>query len=118
MRLRPPALDRPSQVAHKPGLRTAPGFSCGFDLRPSIARARSRTNRAYGLRLAFHAASTSGPRSPLPGRAQTGPTDCAWLFMRLRRYGIALISVSGQASVARYERAGGVVPGEGADSVV
>src|SRR5439155_25831449 len=85
MRLRPPALDRPRNAIARPGLRSAPGGSCGFDLRPSIARATRSRDRAYGLRLAAHAASTSGPRSPAERDRATGPTVCAGLLMRLIR---------------------------------
>src|SRR5689334_21946808 len=57
MRLRPPALDRPCDAGPRPGLRSAPGYSCGYDLRPSIARAMADRARASGLRLATHGAS-------------------------------------------------------------
>ena len=57
--------------------------SCGFYLRPSITVLDQAKDRAYGLRLAAHAASASGPRSPCSIRRRTGPTACAWLLMRL-----------------------------------
>src|SRR5204862_1075932 len=84
MRLRPPALGRPCDAGPRPGLRSAPGYSCGYDLRPSIARAMQDHARASGLRLATHAATTSGPRSPVRCRTTPGPPVCAWLLMRLR----------------------------------
>src|SRR2546423_13179769 len=84
IRLRPPALDRPCDDQPRPGLRSAPGYSCGSDLPPSIARATINHDRASGLRLATHAAPASGPRSPVRRSTTTGPPVCAWLLMRLR----------------------------------
>ena len=48
-----------------PRLRSAPGYSCGSDLRRSIQRFAEHPDafRASGLRLATHAAPTSGARS-------------------------------------------------------
>src|SRR3954451_10485885 len=95
MRLSPPALDhaRRGEDGHGPGPRSAPGLSCGLALRPSITHAAVRTvmDLARGLRLACHAASTSGPRSRTPrcGRSWTGPAVCAWPVISLRRGGPA-----------------------------
>ena len=62
MRLRPPALDRP--VRPRSTVRasgSAPGCSCGSDLRPSIARATAgRPSGPPDLRLAAHGLSPSG----------------------------------------------------------
>src|SRR3954462_11287300 len=59
MRLRPPTLDPDGADAFWgcPRLRSAPGCSCGFDLRRSIRTVpmRSGADRAFGLRLAAHA---------------------------------------------------------------
>src|SRR5437867_4201463 len=57
MRLRPPPLRRPYGAPSSPGLRSAPGCSSGFDLRPSGARTARPRVRGSGLRLAAHAAS-------------------------------------------------------------
>ena len=53
--LNTPALDRPCDAREPPGLRSAPGCSCGYDLRPSIAL------DAHPARLAHR--RTSGARS-------------------------------------------------------
>ena len=44
-------------IRQRTGLRLAPGCSCGFCLRPSITVLDQAKDRAYGLRLAAHAAS-------------------------------------------------------------
>src|SRR6266566_1853833 len=80
MRLRPPALCQPggSNCANR-AYGSAERCSCGFDLRPSVNRAdRTAPTGPPDLRLAAHAASTSGPLST--GRIelrQPGGSNCA-----------------------------------------
>src|SRR2546427_11666746 len=80
MRLRPSALPRPCDAERQPGLRSAPGSSCGYDRRRYRARATRKDNRASGLRLALHAATTVGPTAPVRRGKITGPPVCAGLF--------------------------------------
>src|SRR5947209_1651045 len=87
MRLRPPALHHPREARNTVrAVGSAPGPSCGFDLRPSITRAKRGTRSGPSdLPLALHAASTSGP--PSPARSEEhgpGRRICPWPFMRLR----------------------------------
>src|SRR5712692_6694878 len=84
MRLRPPVLHRGRTGLGRPDLRTAPGYSCGFALRSSIADAPDLGARTSGLRPATHAASRSGPPSRTHRTWAPGPPDCARLLMRLR----------------------------------
>ena len=90
MRLRPPSLepDDTARGACCPLLRSAPGYSCGSDLRRSSQTTRlgARAVRFCGLRLATHAAPTSVARARRhgSGRVLSASAVCAWLLMRLR----------------------------------
>src|SRR5207244_6456424 len=86
-RLRPPALDHPSNPCRtNRAVGSAPGYSCGFDLRPSITRPTlAAPTGPSALRPATYACSTSGPRSPVqPLPHQPGRRRCALLPMRVR----------------------------------
>src|SRR5439155_13637085 len=60
MRLRPPALHHPREARNTVrAVGSAPGPSCGFDLRPSITRAKRGTRSGPSdLPLALHCSSS------------------------------------------------------------